>query len=204
MTRSWRNQRDTPENIAQLHPTLEPADIAVDIHNSDPAVEPDEVVFKPTREMRKARALFYAVAKSRKTDLRNLTFDAVAALIPSVKLLRQWWHNELFVEWFVNARSYQERIDYLIDLQLDNLEDVITNREGMFSAADQVRAGRQLAEYKKAFIDEAKSESKTTNDGDLVKALAARMLAAKQLAASGGKSEADPDENRPNRVELPD
>lgn len=220
MTRTWQNNTNTANptnpscsadsveqsvgNVSQLHQTITPADIAADIHNAADAVEPDELVFKPTREMRKARALFYAVAKSRKFDMRNLTCDAVAALIPSVRTLRQWWHNELFVEWFINARSYQERIDYLIDLQLDNLEDVITNREGTFTASDQVRAGRQLAEYKKAFIDEAKVENKVAADGDLVKALAARMMAARQIASPMGPVDDTDVDNRPIRVELPD
>ena len=202
MVRSWQGG-DIPQAPADsaLQPTRTEVVIA-DIHSSRDVVEPDEVVFKPTREMRKARALFFAVAKSGKINTKQLTYDIIAAAIPSVRSLRQWWHNELFVEWFINARSYTERIDYLIDLQLDNLEDIITNREGEFTARDQVTAGRQLAEYKKAFLDEDKQAGRGSDDGELVKALAAKMMAAKRLAAAPESDESELN-NRPHIVELP-
>ena len=85
--------------------------------------------------------------------------------------------------WFTNSNTYQTRIDYLIDLQLDNLEDVIINREGVHTTRDQVAAGRQLAEYKKAFIDEDKAERPDMGT-DMVRAIAARLMASKRLQSA--------------------
>jgi hypothetical protein len=205
--------------VSQLAPTKRALDeVVVDIHNAadqikstpesnDPIEpeEPTEVTFRPSREQRKLKAMFGAVAKSKKLDIKSgVTLELVLQLVPGCRTLRNWWHNELFVEWFTNASSYQQRIDYLIDLQLDNLEDVITNREGIFTARDQVAAGRQLAEYKKAFIEEDKAD-RPDMGADMIKALAARVVAAKQLpAAPECVLDMDaPDESDIIRIELP-
>ena len=222
MGRTWHrpdNTTWTAPEVSQLAPTKRALDeVVVDIHNAadqikstpesnDPIEpeEPTEVTFRPSREQRKLKAMFGAVAKSKKLDIKSgVTLELVLQLVPGCRTLRNWWHNELFVEWFTNASSYQQRIDYLIDLQLDNLEDVITNREGIFTARDQVAAGRQLAEYKKAFIEEDKAD-RPDMGADMIKALAARVVAAKQLPAAPERVlDMDaPDDSDIIRIELP-
>ena len=229
MGRTWHrpdNNVEATQAAAGLAPTKRALDeVVVDIHNaadqikstpeSNDPIEPEEVTFRPSREQRKLKAMFGAVAKSKKLDIKSgVTLELVLQLVPGCRTLRNWWHNELFVEWFTNASSYQQRIDYLIDLQLDNLEDVITNREGIFTARDQVAAGRQLAEYKKAFIEEDKAD-RPDMGADMIKALAARVVAAKQLPAANAEAtwlpvaservlDIDaPDESDIIRIELP-
>ena len=187
MARNWNNgsavtglTQTTPNAPEPVNtPVCTAADVATAVH--EVSGDPEDVTFRPSREQRKARALFYATAKSKHIDVsQGVTVDLATDVIPSYKLLPQWWHNDLFVEWFTNSNTYQTRIDYLIDLQLDNLEDVIVNREGVHTTRDQVAAGRQLAEYKKAFIDEDKAERPDMGT-DMVRAIAARLMASKRL-----------------------
>jgi hypothetical protein len=202
---------DTPtgEQVTGLAPVQvvdpAPAVIATEINNAQEEVPTEDVVFRPTREQRKAKAMFYATAKARRVDLKpGITMDLAQELLPTSRYIKTWWHNDLFVEWFTNSTSYQQRIDYLIDLQLDNLEDVVVNREGIYTARDQVAAGKQLAEYKKAFIEEDKAERPDVGV-DVIKALAAKMLAEKrkQLAGKVTDAEVVPDDVPERRVELP-
>ena len=197
MTRNWKdNIRDMPGLAATKHA----GEVAADIYNSkDAPMDPEDVAFIPTREQRKLKAMCYALAKSKRVDVtKGIELETAMDLVPSCRVLRTWWHNDLFVEWFQNANTYQQRIDYLIDLQLDNLEDIITNRDGQFSTRDQVAAGKQLAEYKKAFIDEDKA-TRPDNGADMIKALAAKMLEAKKAAAIA----APESESEERKVELP-
>ena len=213
MARKWRESNElgglSPTVRADDIPTT-PAEVAAQIQvtaevTTEVTAEVDDVAFSPTREQRKIRAVFYAAAKSKQVDLKaGITFDLVNELVPGCRQLRAWWHNDLFTEWFLNTNTYQTRIDYLIDLQLDNLEEVITNREGLYTTRDQVAAGRQLAEYKKAFIDEDKARANPDAGTDMIKAIAERMMAAKRLqAAKVTDVDAVEMDNDGRRVELP-
>lgn len=174
MAKDWKDRAKTPD----IKPTV--MEITAEISNGrEESIPPDEVTFVPTRDQRKAKAMTYAMAKSRKVQVASL--EDAEALNPLCTNLRVWWHNDLFVAWFLNSNTYMQRIDYLIDLQLDNLEEIITNRDGTYSARDQVVAGRQLSEYKKALVDEDKAE-KSEIGMDRIKAIAAAMLLAKSEA----------------------
>jgi len=179
-----------------LLPTAPPAEVvAKAVNEAEETIPEEDIAFVPTRDQRKAKAMAYAMAKSKGLTIRELS-DA-ESLIPSCRPLRAWWHNDLFVEWFLNTNTYMQRIDYLIDLQLDNLEEIITNVDGTYSARDKVVAGKQLAEYKKTFIDEDKA-AKGDSGVDMIKALAVKMLEARKAAALNPAPESDE-----CKVELP-
>jgi len=206
MARDWAKDRDN--NVAELKvtPKVTPKaadEVAADINNEREDIPDDEVVFRPTPEQRKCKAKFYAVAKAKKLNMDNVDVDIVDQNAPGFRPLRNWWHNSLFVEWFTNTSSHQSRIDYLINLQLDNLEEVIINNEGLYTPRDQVAAGRQLAEYKKAFIDEEKAE-RPNETVDMVRQIALKMLETKKLAAARKVDESEIIEAEFDRkVDLP-
>ena len=190
MAKNWKARGEG------LLPTIPPAEVvAKAVNESEEAIPEEDIAFVPTREQRKAKAMAYAMSKSKGVTIKSL--EDAEALIPSCRPLRAWGHNDLFVEWFLNSNTYMQRIDYLIDLQLDNLEEIITNRDGTYSAREQVVAGKQLAEYKKAFVDEDKA-SKSEGGVDMIKALAVKMLEARKAAALNPAPESDE-----CKVELP-
>lgn len=93
-----------------------------------------DLVFAPTPDMRRVKAAFW----SKMQDNPNLSGSAgtLAAVqqIVTDKRLAKWWSLPGFSEWFQNGEEYRERMEYLADLALDALEQILTDPDANASA----------------------------------------------------------------------
>lgn len=99
------------------------------------AAASQEVVFAPTPEMRRAKASFWASLEGTPAgDLaENMTLAAASSLGADKKLTR-WWAIPGFSDWWQNKEEFKQRLEYLAQLALDSLEEVLTNPEANVTA----------------------------------------------------------------------
>ena len=93
-----------------------------------------DLTFAPTPDMRRAKAAFWhRVADAPLFDGGPVTL-AVAQQFGADKRLSKWWTLPGFVEWFQNREEFRERLEYLADIALDSLEQVLTDPDSNPSA----------------------------------------------------------------------
>jgi len=143
----------------------------------------DKDIFKPTREQRKIKATFLSRIKGMPVILNSIEPEEVLLYCPEFALVKQYWSNPCFRNWFRNDIEERSRINYLLGRQLDNIEDILENTDGTQSVSSILSAGKQLMELKKMFDDADKSvPAAMTGEDDLVKKLASQMHSIKQKA----------------------
>ena len=85
-----------------------------------------ELVFTPSVSQKKLKARFW----NRRAQLQLTdgapTLVEVAGLIKD-KRLPDWWQEPGFKEWFRNEEEFKERVEYLANLALDTIEEVLTS-----------------------------------------------------------------------------
>lgn len=93
-----------------------------------------DLVFAPTPDMRRAKAAFWSkFADSPMLAADSLTLASVQQ-VASDKRLTKWWSLPGFAEWFQNKEEFRERLEYLADIALDSLEQVLTDPDSNPSA----------------------------------------------------------------------
>jgi len=93
-----------------------------------------DLVFSPTPDMRRAKAAFWSkVADAPALSGGPLTL-AAAQQIGADKRLAKWWALPGFQDWFQNGEEFKERMEYLADLALDALEQVLSDPDANPSA----------------------------------------------------------------------
>lgn len=93
-----------------------------------------DLTFAPTPDMRRAKAAFWSrVADAPALDSGPVTL-AAAQQIGADKRLAKWWTLPGFQEWFQNKEEFRERLEYLADIALDSLEQVLTDPDSNPSA----------------------------------------------------------------------
>lgn len=115
-------------------------------------------VFKPTKKMRKAKAMLMANSKGMPGSLEMISMEEAIALT-GMKEIRNYWRNKEFYNWFIDAHSHMARIDYLLHRQIDNLEDIIEDDEEVHTVRDKTTAGKQLLDIKKSFEKDEGAQS---------------------------------------------
>lgn len=93
-----------------------------------------DLTFAPTPDMRRAKAAFWhRVADAPLFDGGPVTLVA-AQQFGTDKRLSKWWTLPGFAEWFQNKEEFRERLEYLADIALDSLEQVLTDPDSNPSA----------------------------------------------------------------------
>jgi hypothetical protein len=93
-----------------------------------------DLTFAPTPDMRRAKAAFWhRVADAPLFDGGPVTL-AAAQQFGTDKRLSKWWTLPGFAEWFQNKEEFRERLEYLADIALDSLEQVLTDPDSNPSA----------------------------------------------------------------------
>ena len=93
-----------------------------------------DLTFAPTPDMRRAKAAFWhRVADAPLFDGGPITL-AAAQQFGTDKRLSKWWTLPGFAEWFQNREEFRERLEYLADIALDSLEQVLTDPDANPSA----------------------------------------------------------------------
>lgn len=93
-----------------------------------------DLVFAPTPDMRRAKAAFWSkFADAPMVASDSLTLASVQQ-VSSDRRLSKWWTLPGFAEWFQNKEEFRERLEYLADIALDSLEQVLTDPDANPSA----------------------------------------------------------------------
>ena len=92
-----------------------------------------DLVFGPTPDMRRAKAAFWSRFSDAPLSGGPLTL-AAAQQIGADKRLAKWWALPGFQDWFQNGEEFKERMEYLADLALDALEQVLADPDANPSA----------------------------------------------------------------------
>ena len=94
-----------------------------------------DLTFAPTPDMRRAKAAFWHRFADAPTSLSSdpVTLASVQQF-GTDKRLSKWWTLPGFAEWFQNKEEFRERLEYLADIALDSLEQVLTDPDSNPSA----------------------------------------------------------------------
>ena len=94
-----------------------------------------DLTFAPTPDMRRAKAAFWSRFADAPTSLSSDPVTlASAQQFGADKRLSKWWTLPGFAEWFQNKEEFRERLEYLADIALDSLEQVLTDPDSNPSA----------------------------------------------------------------------
>ena len=92
------------------------------------AAASSDLTFAPTQDMRRAKAAFWHRFADASTSLSSDPVTlASAQQFGADKRLSKWWAVPGFAEWFQNREEFRERLEYLADVALDALEQVLTD-----------------------------------------------------------------------------
>lgn len=117
------------------------------------AAASSDLTFAPTPDMRRAKAAFW----SKMTDtgtVDEVTLAAAEQLV-SDRRLTKWWSLPGFAPWFQNKDEFRERLEYLADVALDSLEQVLTDPDA--------NAGAKVASAKLVLEAASKMPKKETD-----------------------------------------
>lgn len=124
-----------------------------------------EVVFQPTKSQREAKAAYWAVkGEAAYGDVVDLVKMNDAMRITGDNRFKTWWQISGFIDWFSNSKSYSQRAEYLADLAMDAVEEILTNPDAnpnarinaaklMMEVANKLPKGQQAPKVLDKAID---------------------------------------------------
>lgn len=87
------------------------------------------LVFSPTREQKQAKATFWSgVEKDSITDLSQITQE-MAETHGRDSRIGNWWGIPGFREWFCNWDEFRQRLEFLANHSLDQLETLLSDEK---------------------------------------------------------------------------
>lgn len=116
--------------------------------------EVGELIYVPTSAERKLKARFWSKAAENplmSLNGSNVTFRLVKDLSGGGAALEQAWKKPGFQAWFLNADDGRAKMEYLFDLGLDAIEELLMNPDPKTSSA-KVNALKLLAELTGRYI----------------------------------------------------
>jgi hypothetical protein len=94
----------------------------------------EDITFLPSPEQRKNKAAFWAsYADNPMASSDNVTL-ALALQTTKEPRLRRWWPVPGFSEWYSNKDEFRQRLEYLANLGLDTIEDILLDPEANANA----------------------------------------------------------------------
>jgi len=88
-----------------------------------------DVLFSPSTEQQKVKAAFYADFNDAPIcDTSDIT-ASIAIQVTGDHRLRGWWSLPGFQEWFRNSNEFRQRIEFLAQRSLDELEEIMSNQK---------------------------------------------------------------------------
>lgn len=87
-----------------------------------------DITYVPSPEQRKVKEGFWRrFSDNPLCDPAHVTLADVSRLIPNESRLDRWWKEPGFSAWFKNQEEFRERVNYLAQLALGTLEDILIN-----------------------------------------------------------------------------
>lgn len=94
----------------------------------------DDIIFIPSPIQRKVKAAFWSSYNDNPLFGRDkITLAAVESTISDYRL-HKWWAQIGFKEWFTNKDEFKQRLEYLANLALDTIEEVLCNPDANANA----------------------------------------------------------------------
>lgn len=88
------------------------------------------LTFHPTDEHRRAKARFWTKMQSAPFGSRPETMGPdECSRVVGIPALRNWWQKAGFKDWFLNNTEHTEKLEYLYDLALNAVEDILRNTD---------------------------------------------------------------------------
>lgn len=140
-----------------------------------------ELVFLPTPGQRKIKAKYWS--RRAQSQLTNAHPDLPHILtLVKDKRIPTWWQEPGFKEWFRNEEEFKERVQYLADLALDTLEEVMVNPEAKETA--KIAAAKLMMELgnklpktnEQVFMDEKINAMNPEQLREFIKQSAPRLI----------------------------
>jgi len=85
----------------------------------------DEITYDPTTPEREVKAAFWASFGD--TPINGELTLAVALQQTQDNRLNRWWSKPGFKAWFCNKDEFRQRVEYLANIALDTIQDILTN-----------------------------------------------------------------------------
>jgi hypothetical protein len=94
------------------------------------AVGRDLTLFSdPSAEHRKAKATFWSHFLDGETPVPEPIDLAAARRFCGDRRIENWWSLPGFVDWFTNREEFRQRVEFISNLALDNLEQVLRDKD---------------------------------------------------------------------------
>ena len=93
-----------------------------------------DLIFAPTPDMRRVKAAFWSKTRDNPHLVDSASTLTSIQQTVTDKRLTKWWSLPGFQAWFQNGEEYRERMEYLADLALDALEQILTDPDANASA----------------------------------------------------------------------
>lgn len=103
-----------------------------------------ELTYLPTPEQRKSKSAFWVRFNENPICEPAEISLSIALRFAGDSRLSRWWSQEGFKEWFRNQEEFRQRLEYLVNLSLDSLENVLIDPKAQSSA--KVNAAKLLME----------------------------------------------------------
>jgi hypothetical protein len=94
----------------------------------------EEVTFIPTPQMRRTKANYWATLAENPVYDRETTTLASALEVTRDTRLSKWWSVPGFTPWFTNREEFRQRLEYLANLALDTIEEVLLDSDANANA----------------------------------------------------------------------
>lgn len=116
----------------------------------------NEITYLPGPEQRKAKSAFWTKFNDNPIcDPEDVSL-AVAIRFSGDGRLSRWWSTPGFRDWFQNKDEFRQRIEYLVNLSLDSIEDILLDPKAQTSA--RVNAAKLLMEVARKTPSKAQAE----------------------------------------------
>ncbi len=93
----------------------------------------DELLYLPTPAQRRIKAKYWKRAAEATFTDQGPTLPEILRVVKD-KRIPIWWQEEGFKAWFRNEEEFKERMEYIANLALDTVEEILTNPEARESA----------------------------------------------------------------------
>lgn len=129
-----------------------------------------ELTYLPTPEQRKAKSAFWLRFNDNPIcDPQDISLAIVMRLVGDERLTR-WWPVSGFKEWFRNREEFRERMEYLSQLAMDQLEEILAAPMAIKGVANaKISAAKLIMEVAR------KMPPKTATAGEFLDAKVADM-----------------------------
>lgn len=107
----------------------------------------NDITYLPSYEQRKSKSAFWLRWQQLEIppcDPRDITLTVAQQLVTEPKLDR-WWGEPGFSAWFRNAEEFRERVEFLANLALDAVTDILVSEDPKMASA-KVNAAKLMLE----------------------------------------------------------